>query len=257
MRARTADGGPAALEGSLLGELGQAIAAIVPADGRIEWANAACERLFGYGDGELAGRHLSDISVAPVHSPGARPAPLDRELAQEGIWSGDTEGVRADSTTFPCVTAFSELTTGGARLWIAVFTRAGGGAGMAERPLAARRLSELVFERAATAMAVIGLDLRVYDGNQAFLELTGRPYHETVGHAISGVLHPDHVSADLDRLHGLLQGDVDTLHAETRLVAADRRGLPVTLIAVLVRDIDRRPLSALLVLERAGGEGAR
>jgi PAS domain S-box-containing protein len=254
MCGQIADGGPAALEGSILGSLGQAIAAIVPADGRIEWANAACERLFGYGDGELAGRHISDISVAPVHSPGARAVAIERELAASGVWSGDTEGVRADGTTFPCVTGFSELARGDATVWIAVFMRAGGAGIVTERPLAARRLSELVFERAATAMAVVGTDLHVHDGNRAFVELTGRAYHETVGHALSGVLHPDRVTADLGRLHGLLEGAVDALRFETRLIAADRRGMPVTLSATLVRDLDRRPLSALLMLERAGPE---
>jgi PAS domain S-box-containing protein len=255
MHGPIADGGPAALEGSLLGALGQAVAAIEPSDGRIEWANAACERLFGYGGGELAGRHISDISVAPVNSPGARAAAIERELAESGVWSGDTEGVRADGTSFPCVTGFSELARGDAPVWIAVFMRAGGAENVTERPLAARRLSELVFERATAAMAVIGTDLRVYDANRAFLELTGRAYHEAVGHAISSVLHPDRVTADLDRLHGLLEGGADVLHLETRLIAADRRGQPVTLTAVLVRDLDRRPLSALLTLERAGGGG--
>ena len=251
MRVQIADGGPGELEGSVLGALGQAVAAIEPADGRIEWANAACERLFGYGAGELAGRHISDISVAPVNSPGARAATIERELVEAGVWSGDTEGVRADGTTFPCVTGFSQLTRGEARVWIAIFMRAGEAESVTERPLGARRLSELVFERAAVAMAVVGTDLRVYDGNRAFLELTGRGYHEIVGHAISTVLHPDRVSGDLDRLHGLLEGGVDVLHVETRLIAADRRGIPVTLSATLVRDLDRRPLSALLSFERA------
>jgi hypothetical protein len=40
------------------------------------------------------------------------------------------------------------------------------------------------------------------------------------------------------------------LHIETRLIAADRRGVAVTLSATLVRDLDRRPLSALLTFER-------
>ena len=253
----TADNRPGALEGSLLGAIGQAVAAIEPSDGRIEWANAACERLFGYGEGELAGRHISDISVAPVHSPGARAAAIERELADAGVWSGDTEGVRADGSTFPCVTGFSELARGDARVWIAVFLRAGGAENLAERPLAARRLSDLVFERASAAMAVVGTDLRVSDANHAFLELTGRPYHETVGHAISAVIHPERVTADLDRMHALLEGGVDMIHAETRLIAADRRGLAVTLTGTLVRDLDQRPLSALLVFERAGNGGER
>lgn len=246
-----ADAGPGALEGSVLGALGQAVAAIAPADGRIEWANAACERFFGYRAGALAGRHISDISVAPVHSPGARAAAIERELGEAGVWSGDTEGVRANGTTFPCVTGFSEITTGGSPVWIAIFLR-GGGESAAERPIAARRLSELVFEQSSAAMAIIGRDLRVSDGNRAFLELTGRAYHEVVGHAIAAVLHPDRVTADLERLHGVLEGDVDIFHESTLLIAADRRGLPVQLTATLVRDLDRRPLSALLVLERAG-----
>jgi PAS domain S-box-containing protein len=251
MRARIVDNGPGSLEGSLLGALGQAMAAVEPADGRIEWANAACERLFGYGAGELAGRHLSDISVAPVHSPGARAAAIERELDESGVWSGDTEGVRADGSTFPCVTGFSELAREDGPVWIAIFLR-GGGENWAERPIAARRLSEVVFERSSVAMAVVGSDLRVSDGNRAFLELTGRGYHEVVGHAVSAVLHPDEVTADLERLHGLLAGDADVLHADTLLIAADRRGLPVRMTATLVRDLDRRPQSALLMLERAG-----
>jgi PAS domain S-box-containing protein len=251
MSDQIADAGPGALEGSVLGALGQAVAAIAPADGRIEWANAACERLFGYGAGALAGRHISDISVAPVHSPGARAAAIERELGEAGVWSGDTEGVRADGATFPCVTGFSEIASGGSPIWIAVFLR-GGGASAAERPLAARRLSELVFERSSAAMAILDRALRVSDGNRAFLELTGRAYHEVVGHAISAVLHPDRVTADLARLQRLLEGGVDIFHERTLLIAADRRGLPVDLTATLVRDLDRRPLSALLLLERAG-----
>src|SRR6478736_9774083 len=40
------DGNP--LSSTVLADLGQAVATVSPLDGRILWANAACERLFGY-----------------------------------------------------------------------------------------------------------------------------------------------------------------------------------------------------------------
>lgn len=250
----SSDGNP--LSSTVLAELGQAVATVSPADGRILWANAACERLFGYASGALEHHHLSDISAAPVHSPGARAAAMERELARAGVWSGDTEGVRSDGSMFPCIASFSELEDGaaGGRVWVAIFLRASASEMVDERPLAVRRLTESVFEGASVAMAVLGTDLRVAEGNRAFLELTGRSYHEVVGHSVSGVIHPDYVAPLLDRLHAVLEGDPEFVRDDTRLIAADRRGTPVRLAAALVRDLDRRPLSALLFLEAREGQ---
>jgi PAS domain S-box-containing protein len=249
MRELTAEGDPT-VAGSILGEVGQAVATVSPGDGRLLWANDACERLFGYGAGTLAGRHLSDISAAPVHSPGARAASIAREIARAGVWSGDTEGVRADGSTFGCVASISELAEGEAgRVWIAVFLRTSQSLAADPRPVATRQVTELVFEGASAPMAVVGTDLRVAEGNRALLELTGRPYHEVVGQGFAGVLHPDEARPVLDRLHAVLEGDADIVRGDTRLAAADRRGLPVSLTIALVRDLDRRPLYALLILE--------
>jgi PAS domain S-box-containing protein len=258
MRGSTADGGspiaddrPAPLRATVLANLGQAVAAVAPEDGVVLWANAACERLFGYGIGGLEGRHLSDISAASVHSPGARAAAIEHELARAGVWSGATDGVRRDGSTFPCIASFSEIVDDrtSRRVWAAVFLAAGQPEGAEEHPLAVRRLTELVFEGASAAMAVVGTDLRVAEGNRAFLELTGRSYHEVVGQPISGVIHPDHVAPLLDRLHALLADDVDFVRGESRLLTGDRHEVPIGLTAALVCDLDRRPLYALLFLE--------
>ena len=243
------DGNP--LRSTVLADLGQAVATVSPFDGRILWANAACERLFGYAGGALEQLHLSDISAAAVHSPGARAVAMERELARAGVWSGDTEGVRSDGSMFPCIASFSEMEDGaaGERVWVAIFLRTSASEAVDERPLAVRGLTESVFEGASVAMAVLGTDLRVAEGNRAFLEMTGRAYHEVVGHAVSGVIHPDYVAPLLDRLHAVLEGDPEFVRDDTRLIAADRRGTPVRLAAALVRDLDRRPMSALLCLE--------
>ena len=100
------------------------VALVSRADGRIISANAACERLFGYAPGALADRHLSELSAAPARSPEDRAHTLAREIAATGVWSGDSEGLRTDGTSFPCVISLSEIDGAepGSRVWIAVFT---------------------------------------------------------------------------------------------------------------------------------------
>ena len=100
------------------------VALVSRADGRIISTNTACERLFGYGPGALADRHLSELSAAPARSPEERAHAIAREIAATGVWSGDSEGRRADGTSFPCVVSLSEIDGAepGSRVWVAVFT---------------------------------------------------------------------------------------------------------------------------------------
>lgn len=100
------------------------VALVSRADGRIISANAACEQLFGYAPGALATLHLSQLSAAPARSPEDRAHTIAREIAAAGVWSGDSEGLRADGTSFPCVVSLSEIDGAepGSRVWVAVFT---------------------------------------------------------------------------------------------------------------------------------------
>lgn len=105
-------------------EMSRPMAHVSRADGRVLSANAACERLFGHGPGGLDGRHLSELSAAPARSPEDRAQTIAREIAATGVWSGESEGRRADGSTFPCTVSLSELDGAepGSRVWAAVFT---------------------------------------------------------------------------------------------------------------------------------------
>ena len=107
----------------VLSEMGQPVAIVSRSDGRIQYVNPACERLFGYDAGALDDHHLSELSAAPAPSPGDRARTIAREIATTGVWNGDTEGVRADGSTFPCIVSLSEISGDGPeeRVWIAVF----------------------------------------------------------------------------------------------------------------------------------------
>src|SRR4051794_31492483 len=81
----------------------QPVALVSRADGRILSANTSCERLFGYTAGALHGRHLSEMSAAPARSPEDRAHEIEHDITATGVWSGESEGMRANGTTFPCI----------------------------------------------------------------------------------------------------------------------------------------------------------
>jgi len=107
-----------------LPEMSQPVALLSRADGRVLYANAACERLFGYPPGALDDRHISELSAAPTRSPEDRARAIARDIAVAGVWSGESEGLRADGSRFPCTVSLSEIDGAepGSRAWIAVFT---------------------------------------------------------------------------------------------------------------------------------------
>ncbi len=90
--------------------------------GRIESANPAAERMFGYGRGRLAGRDLLDIlpmdardrhqRFFDAYMSGLFPTLMGRLV--EGI------GLRADNSTFPMEISVSELRQGRNRLFTAI-----------------------------------------------------------------------------------------------------------------------------------------
>ena len=94
------------------------------ADGHVISVNAATERLFGYARGALHGRHLSELSAAPARSPEQRAREIAHDITVTGVWSGESEGLRADGSTFPCTVSLSEVAGAepGSRVWVAVFT---------------------------------------------------------------------------------------------------------------------------------------
>ena len=109
---------------AVLTETWRASALVSRADGRILSANPACERLFGYRPGALGGRHLSELSAAPARSPEDRAHTIAHEIAATGVWSGESEGLRTDGVTFPCLISLSEIDGPDqeGRVWVAVFT---------------------------------------------------------------------------------------------------------------------------------------
>jgi diguanylate cyclase (GGDEF)-like protein/PAS domain S-box-containing protein len=90
-------------------------------DGTIVYANPTVERLFGYGHGELLGKHTSILNAPTDKSP----EEIDREIIQSlktnGAWQGEVQNIKKDGTIFWCyanVSTFEHPQYGS--VWIAI-----------------------------------------------------------------------------------------------------------------------------------------
>ncbi len=95
-------------------------ATISTEDGVICYANPAEERLFGYGPGELAGRH---VSVQNAYSDEENARIVDAvmyDLKRSGSWSGEWINRRKDGSVFITSSRIRSIDWGGRRHWLCI-----------------------------------------------------------------------------------------------------------------------------------------
>ena len=121
------------------------------------------------------------------------------------------------------------------------------------RDLTARRFAErrwleseerfrVSFENAPIGKALIGLDGRYLQVNQAFSRITGYGAEQARALTLADVTHPDDLAADLAGMERLLAGEVDTYSLEKRYLTATGEEIWAAKSASLVHGHDRKPL---------------
>lgn len=73
----------------------------------IIYANPAFERMFGYGPGELIGKHVSSINAPGPRDPRKVAKEIDDMLRKKGGWMGEVHNVRKDGSLLWCQASIS------------------------------------------------------------------------------------------------------------------------------------------------------
>ncbi len=91
-------------------------------DGTIAFSNPNFDKMFGYGEGELAGRHISMIK-APYSGKGPEgEGEAWRRMKESGAWHGEFLAARKDGTPFWCNASVSEHNHSvHGRIWVATY----------------------------------------------------------------------------------------------------------------------------------------
>jgi len=91
----------------ILNNLSEGVFLVRLDNGTIVFTNPQFERMFGYGPGELLGKHVSLLNAPDGKAPELVAQEINEELEQKGVWVGDVLNVRKDGSTLWCQVSVS------------------------------------------------------------------------------------------------------------------------------------------------------
>ncbi|QDV36527.1 PAS domain S-box protein [Tautonia plasticadhaerens] len=194
---------------------------IADEDGTIVYTNPAEDRLFGYGPGELVGRHLGSRNDGPPEEGARFVAGAIERLKAEGSWSGEWRSRRKDGTPFWAFARITEITRDGRRYRVCVQEdvtgRKAAEAALREREGQLRQLADSMPQIVWTATAAGAVD----SFNGRWFEYTGMtPEASLARDGWREAVHPDD-QARLDAMRASAVGEGELFDAEVRLRRAD------------------------------------
>ncbi|HEX5331420.1 MAG TPA: EAL domain-containing protein [Cellulomonas sp.] len=107
----------------------------------------------------------------------------------------------------------------------------------------------LTFEDAAIGMAIVSLDGRFLQVNQALVQSLGIPRAELLALTFQQITHPDDIDADLEQLALLLDGAIPGYQVDKRYVTPSGSVIRARLTVSLAHDAAGRPLHFITQVE--------
>jgi two-component system, cell cycle sensor histidine kinase and response regulator CckA len=107
----------------------------------------------------------------------------------------------------------------------------------------------LTFDQAPVGAAMIGLDRRFLQVNDALCRLLGYQTQELIGKTFLEITHPEHTPADDENAQLLAEGKIDQYTTDKRYIRRDGKVVWVHLTARVVKDSSGRALYFLTMVE--------
>jgi PAS domain S-box-containing protein len=107
------------LQALVLERMGEAVT-IANEYGTIVYTNPTTDRMFGYGPGELTGRHITVLTMHPARENALSAAEVIDRLRVDGYWKGEWQSVRKDGTALVTETRITSLDVEGRPHWFCV-----------------------------------------------------------------------------------------------------------------------------------------
>jgi PAS domain S-box-containing protein len=218
--------------------------------GEILLSNRAALNLLGLEEDQLLGKTSVDLDWNAIHEDGS-PFPIEEHPVPRAIASGQAERNVVMSV---CRSAFEDRVwllvnaepqldpDGNVRQVVCTFSD------ITERKRAEEALRESEqrfkssFEDASIGMALVGIEGRWLQVNQALCEIVGYSEEELLDKNLQDITHRDDLKTDLSYVRQLLAGEISTYQMEKRYVHKLGHIVWILLNGSLVRDGGGEPL---------------
>jgi len=215
----------------------------VDLEGRIIDVNGKFCQLLGYGKEELVGRFVKDLTHPDDYGPGLR--------VREHVARG-TGGAMVGKKRYLC--------KDGGTVWTRRTTSVGyDDAGQSRHIIsivediseskALERRFELIFEQAAVGIALLDLEGRYIQANEAASEMLGYSTAELAGMSLFDVLLPADVQAAVSEIASLLDGGVESVASLSSYRRRDGGMIRARRVLSIARDTQGKPLHFVAIME--------
>lgn len=213
--------------------------AIADLDGRINYANDACVKLWGYPDyrdvlGRYTGEFWKDRETLEA---------AVAEAEKSGGWKGELAGVKADGSFFDAEVSISiAVNKEGVVLGRMTSFQDITGRKKAEQHLREREeLYRATFENAPVGVSHLDLDGRWLAVNQKLCEITGYSRDEMLRLSYRDITHPQDIGPDDAGVGLLVRGEIGSLNREKRYLRKDGTAVWVHIRTSLVSTASGEP----------------
>lgn len=222
---------------------------VIDEDGRIRFASPAVS-IFGYSPAFLRGRNVREFVHPDDLDDGANVALVRSGLAASSSAAVQWRLLAADGTWRWVEEALTDLTDDPAVAGIVINLRDITLRRQAEDAL---RSSEARFRRlfdgGPIGTAVVDLEGRVVEANDALLALLGYGAEDLIGRHFSEITHPDDLAEDAALADRLFAGEIERYQLDKRYIRKDGTEIVGRLTVSLVPDDMGHPLYCIGVIE--------
>lgn len=103
----------------------------------------------------------------------------------------------------------------------------------------------LAFLHSETGMGIANLEGYWIEANPVLCQLVGYTAQELTTRRFDAITHPDDVAEDVELTRKLYYGEIDHYHLHKRYIHKNGHAVPVSLMKMIVRDANNRPLHYL------------
>ena len=230
---------------------------VVDEGGMICYTNPAMEVMFGFGPGELIGRHVSILNNDPPEEDARIVAEVNRRLKGEGAYFGELSNRKKDGTPFTTYARITAIEQEGKTYWVSVREdiTAGRRAEEAQRRLQRERDEllarlQLQFERMPIACVIADPRLRIIEWNPAAEKIFGYRREEVLGRDASLLLVPTERRASAQaQYRRLVSGEEITERAVRDNVTKGGRIILCEWCATPLRNADGEVIAVLVMAQ--------